>query len=69
VIEPGVNGFLAADEDELVGAVARLPELDRARCRAVVEERFSAAAMASGYEHAYAQARGTAFASPGSEAA
>jgi len=67
VIEPGVNGFLAADEDELVSAVMRLPELDRARCRAGVQERFSAAVMASGYEQAYAKALGTACASPGSE--
>lgn len=53
VIEDGVTGFVVDDEEGLVRAVSRLSEIDPARCRAVVERRFSAAAMAEGYEQAY----------------
>ncbi|HVA23931.1 MAG TPA: glycosyltransferase, partial [Chloroflexota bacterium] len=53
VIEHGITGFVADDEDGLVRAVSRLGEIDPARCRAVVERRFSPSAMAEGYEQAY----------------
>ncbi len=54
VVEDGVTGFVPDDEDGLVEAVGRLGELDRARCRAEAERRFSGAAMADAYERAYA---------------
>jgi len=53
VIEDGVTGFICADEDELVAAIDRLGEIDRARCRAEAERRFSPAAMAAAYERLY----------------
>jgi glycosyltransferase involved in cell wall biosynthesis len=53
VIEDGVTGLLADDEDGLVRALARLPSLERARCRAAAEARFSAASMAAAYERIY----------------
>jgi glycosyltransferase involved in cell wall biosynthesis len=53
VIEDGVTGFIRDSEGELVEAVQRLGELDRARCRAEAERRFSASAMAQAYEHVY----------------
>lgn len=53
VIEDGVTGFVCDTEDELVAAVARLGELDRGRCRAEAERRFSPAAMAERYERVY----------------
>ena len=53
VVEDGVTGFVRDDEDGLVEAVGRLGEIDRARCRAEAERRFSAAAMAEGYEAVY----------------
>ena len=37
----------------MVGAVPRIREIDRAGCRAHVEERFSASAMADAYIEAY----------------
>ncbi|HZS02972.1 MAG TPA: glycosyltransferase family 4 protein [Chloroflexota bacterium] len=55
VLTDGVTGFVRDDEDGLVAAVDRLGELDRARCRAEAERRFSAAAMADRYERVYAQ--------------
>jgi glycosyltransferase involved in cell wall biosynthesis len=58
VLEHGVTGFIADDEDGLVAAVERLDEIDRARCRAVAERRFSAAAMAERYERVYARLLG-----------
>jgi glycosyltransferase involved in cell wall biosynthesis len=53
VIEHGVTGFICDTEDELVAAVGRIGEIDRARCRAEAERRFSPAAMAEGYERVY----------------
>jgi glycosyltransferase involved in cell wall biosynthesis len=55
VLEDGVTGFVCDDEDGLVAAVARLSELDRWRCRAEAERRFSTAAMADRYERVYAR--------------
>src|SRR5207248_3747530 len=54
VLEDGVTGFVCDDEDALVAAADRLDELDRARCRAEAERRFSAEAMADRYEQVYA---------------
>lgn len=53
VIEHGVTGFICDSEDEMVDAVAHVDEIDRARCRAEAERRFSPAAMADGYERVY----------------
>lgn len=53
VIEDGVTGFICEDEDELVAAVGRIDQLDRARCRAEVERRFSPEAMVDRYEQVY----------------
>ena len=54
VIENGATGFVCHFEDELVRAVERIPELERRRCRAEAERRFSPGAMADAYEAAYA---------------
>jgi glycosyltransferase involved in cell wall biosynthesis len=54
VLQDGVTGFIRDGEDELVAAARRLGELDRARCRAEAERRFSPAAMAVMYERVYA---------------
>lgn len=53
VVEDGRSGFVCADEDQLVQAVGRIGELDRAICRKAAEERFSAARMARDYEQLY----------------
>src|SRR6478672_8420505 len=50
VIEDGVTGFVRNTEDELVEALGRITELDRTRCRAEAQRRFSPAAMADAYE-------------------
>lgn len=49
IIEHGVNGFLANNEDEFVEYMARIDEIDPEACRRSVEERFSADAMAKEY--------------------
>jgi glycosyltransferase involved in cell wall biosynthesis len=53
VVEDGVTGFIVADEDEAVEAVARLPQLSRATVRQRFEARFTARRMASDYLAAY----------------
>jgi glycosyltransferase involved in cell wall biosynthesis len=54
VITHGVTGFVCQLEDELVRAIEWIPELDRRRCRAEAERRFSPGAMADAYETVYA---------------
>ena len=53
VVRDGVTGFVCNSVDEMVAAVGRVGSIDRAACRARVEELFSATAMADGYERAY----------------
>lgn len=53
VLEDGVTGFIVRNEAEAVDAVHRTPSLDRARCRAVFERRFSAERMTSDYVKLY----------------
>ncbi|HEX3245975.1 MAG TPA: glycosyltransferase family 4 protein [Chloroflexota bacterium] len=53
VLEHGVTGFICETEDELVEAVGRLDEIDRARCRSEAMRRFSPALMADRYEQVY----------------
>lgn len=55
VIDDRRTGRICEDENELVAAVARISDIDRAMCRAAVEERFSPAAMAESYERVYCQ--------------
>jgi glycosyltransferase involved in cell wall biosynthesis len=49
LLRPGMTGFLVSDHADAVRAVARLPEIDRARCRADAETRFSADRMVDEY--------------------
>jgi glycosyltransferase involved in cell wall biosynthesis len=60
VIRDGVTGFLADEEDGLVRAVGCLSGIDRARCRAEAEARFSVASMVDGYEAVYCRLLGLA---------
>lgn len=53
VVRHGVNGFLCRSADEMVGAVGRIAEIDRAACRRVMEELFSDRAMVDAYEALY----------------
>jgi glycosyltransferase involved in cell wall biosynthesis len=53
VVRDGVTGYLGESVGELARAVKRIDLVDRARCRADVEERFSVGAMANRYEVAY----------------
>jgi glycosyltransferase involved in cell wall biosynthesis len=53
LVQDGVTGFIRETEDELVDAVRRIAELDRSRCRAEAERRFSPATMVDAYERVY----------------
>jgi glycosyltransferase involved in cell wall biosynthesis len=55
IIEDGVTGFICDSEDQMVQAIGRIDEIDRARCRQVAEQRFSAARMAEMYTQLYAR--------------
>jgi glycosyltransferase involved in cell wall biosynthesis len=53
VVLDGRTGFLGVTADELVDAVKRLDQIDRAECRAHIERHFTVAHMADGYEKVY----------------
>jgi len=53
LIRNGETGYLVQREDEMVKMTRQIEELDRARCRAWVEERFSLEQMVDGYEQLY----------------
>ena len=55
VVEDGVTGFVCETVAQMAAAVGRIGEIDRAACRERVERLFSPAAMADGYERAYAR--------------
>jgi glycosyltransferase involved in cell wall biosynthesis len=59
VIDDGVTGFFCDSVEEMALAAGRLAELDREGCRRVVEQRFSAAVMAEGYEAVYRRLAGS----------
>jgi glycosyltransferase involved in cell wall biosynthesis len=45
IVDDGRTGFLCKDEDEMVEALRRVDEIDRAECRASVERSFSTERM------------------------
>jgi glycosyltransferase involved in cell wall biosynthesis len=53
VIEDGLTGFIVADEDSALDALARIGTLDRAAIRARFEQRWSSARMAEDYVAIY----------------
>jgi glycosyltransferase involved in cell wall biosynthesis len=53
VLEDGVTGYLVDSVEEAIAALGRLDQLDRARCRAEFERRFTAARMARDYLAVY----------------
>jgi glycosyltransferase involved in cell wall biosynthesis len=53
VVLDGETGFLVDDVDSMVDAVTRVDEIDPARCRRHVEERFLPGTMVDGYEAIY----------------
>jgi glycosyltransferase involved in cell wall biosynthesis len=58
IIREGVDGFFGDDVTELAFHVDRVADLDREAIRASVNERFSVARMADGYEALYARLLG-----------
>jgi glycosyltransferase involved in cell wall biosynthesis len=53
VIDEGVTGFVVNNEEEALGAIKRIGELDRRRVRARFEERFTSRRMAHDYLRLY----------------
>jgi glycosyltransferase involved in cell wall biosynthesis len=53
IIRDGETGYLVADIEGAINAVAAIGTIDRANCRAEVEKRFSSKRMAHDYVHVY----------------
>lgn len=60
VVRHGETGFVVSSVDEAVEAVAHVRTIDRARCRAWVEERFTIGRMVEGYIQVYEKVLGRA---------
>ena len=56
LIDDGVTGFLVDGVQDAIEATRLIADIDRTRCRAVAESRFSHIAMANGYVEAYRSA-------------
>lgn len=56
IIEHGVNGFLANNEDEFLSYMKRIDEIDPVKCRESVVAKFSEDVMAKAYFDRYKQA-------------
>ena len=56
IIEHGVNGFLANNEQEFEEYMKRVDEIDPAQCRRSVAKKFSSDAMATAYIARYHEA-------------
>jgi glycosyltransferase involved in cell wall biosynthesis len=65
VISDGGCGFLVDDEDGMVEAVGRLPQIDPASCRQHVRDAYDVAVVAHVYEKAYRQVAAAAEARTG----
>ncbi|MEI6855909.1 glycosyltransferase family 4 protein [Psychrilyobacter sp.] len=53
LIENGINGFLVNDIDGALGALKKLSNIDRKRCREIVEGKFSVNRMVDEYIKVY----------------
>lgn len=56
LVEEGVNGFLATNQDDAVRAAERIASIDRKACRATFERRFTSEHMANNYVAVYERA-------------
>src|SRR5215216_6543751 len=53
LVVEGKTGFIVGDEHEMATAIGRVGEIDPARCRESMRERFDVKAVAEAYERAY----------------
>jgi glycosyltransferase involved in cell wall biosynthesis len=53
IVEPGRTGFFIENVEDGAKAIQRLPELERATCRRIVESRFAASTCAARYLETY----------------
>ena len=59
ILEDGITGFVVDDLEQAIEATRRVPELDRAACRAAFDSRFTVARMAADYVRVYERAIGS----------
>jgi glycosyltransferase involved in cell wall biosynthesis len=59
VLEHGVTGYVVNDQQQAIAAARRIERIERRRCRAAFERRFTATAMAERYLAVYRQLGGT----------
>ena len=58
IVTNGSNGFVCATEADMITAINSIDSINRASCRRVAEQKFSAGVLAKQYEELYQLARG-----------
>lgn len=53
IVDHGCTGFIVNDQEQAIAAARQIARLDRSRCRAVFERRFTASTMARAYLGVY----------------
>ncbi|MBU1167816.1 glycosyltransferase family 4 protein [Patescibacteria group bacterium] len=53
IVKDGKTGFVVKNKQEMIRAVKKIDEIDRAECRRHVEKNFLSSKMAAGYEAVY----------------
>lgn len=53
IVQDGISGFVCETQDDLIQAVAKIPELDRHQCRKIAEDRFSLNKMVDAHVELY----------------
>jgi len=56
IVQPGVNGFLVEDEEQMAAALRDLPQISPQACRDSVARRYAVDTVVAGYESVYARA-------------
>jgi len=55
VIQDGINGFICSAKEDMINAINRIKDIDRKKCREVVEARFSSDVGVEEYLKLYEQ--------------
>ena len=58
IIEHGVTGYIVSDRQRAIAAARHIDRIDRGRCRAAFEQRFTATVMAENYLDVYRNLQG-----------
>jgi len=56
VVEDDINGFLCTNTEEMIDAVNKIPQISRAKCRYIAQQKFDSNIISKQYENLYLNA-------------